>query len=101
MCIRDRTVAELESLQEKPAVRIRLRQHTAHAQLVEQVTLRIRQVLLALRFDGLTYEVVDGERIPVSIAPDGIRLPLKGSRDRPLLSVDCPSVDIQMIGISA
>src|SRR5439155_20471309 len=69
------------------------------AYLVEQISLRERQVLFPAFFDRKAHEIVDEHRVGVPVAADRVRRPLGRTRGRVLERVDASGIEEQMIRV--
>ena len=91
---------ELVPLQKIVAVGVGLEHHAADADLVEQLALRERKIVVAATLDAQPDEVVGQHRVRVAVAADGVRRPLRRAGRRPLERVDGAGVHVEVIGIA-
>ena len=92
--------AQLVPIEQEIPIRVGLQQHAPDPQLVEQMALRIAQILFAVRGHRLLDQVVDHQGIGIAVAPDCVRRPLRWPGYRPMIGIDGAGIDLEMVGVA-
>ena len=91
---------ELVALEQLVPVGVGFEHHAADADLVEQLALREREVVVSAALEPETDEVVGQHRVRVAVTVDGVGRPLLRAGRRPLEQVDGAGVDVEVVRIA-